>query len=164
MVVDPVIVEPVSTPEFPANREKNREFAKSPLRQRQKPQIIAFLPSDANSLFDRTGKYFHRTGNFAARSKRPFFTRLFRGPRTRSVLTGDFAGEEDKMSDELLSRARYGEPFWRSHHEAWRRSELNQREYCEVRGFRSRRSATGGRSSKPSRNRWNASCSTGAAG
>jgi hypothetical protein len=24
------------------------------------------------------------------------------------------------------------EAFWRSHHEAWRRSELNQREYCEV--------------------------------
>jgi hypothetical protein len=26
VVVDAVIVEPVSTPEFPANREKNREF------------------------------------------------------------------------------------------------------------------------------------------
>ncbi len=39
------------------------------------------------------------------------------------------------MSDELLWRARYGEPFWRSHHEAWRRSELNQREYCEAQGI-----------------------------
>jgi hypothetical protein len=38
------------------------------------------------------------------------------------------------MSDEILSRARYGEAFWRAHHEAWRRSELNQREYCEARG------------------------------
>jgi hypothetical protein len=27
------------------------------------------------------------------------------------------------------------EAFWRSHHEAWRRSELNQREYCEVHGL-----------------------------
>ena len=28
MVADAVIVEPVSTPQFPANREKNREFNK----------------------------------------------------------------------------------------------------------------------------------------
>jgi hypothetical protein len=27
---------------------------------------------------------------------------------------------------------RYGEAFWRAHHEAWRRSELTQREYCEA--------------------------------
>lgn len=27
------------------------------------------------------------------------------------------------------------EAFWRSHHEAWRRSELNQREYCEANGL-----------------------------
>ena len=39
------------------------------------------------------------------------------------------------MSDELLSRARYGEAFWRAHHEAWHRSELNQREYCEAHGI-----------------------------
>ena len=39
------------------------------------------------------------------------------------------------MSDEMLSRVRYGEAFWRAHHEAWRRSELNQREYCEAEGI-----------------------------
>src|SRR6266851_4990757 len=39
------------------------------------------------------------------------------------------------MSDEFLSRARYGEAFWRAHHEAWRRSELNQRQYCEAQGI-----------------------------
>jgi hypothetical protein len=39
------------------------------------------------------------------------------------------------MSDKLLSRERYGEAFWRAHHEAWRHSELNQREYCEARGI-----------------------------
>jgi hypothetical protein len=38
------------------------------------------------------------------------------------------------MSDEFLSRTRYSEPFWRAHHEAWRRSELNEREYCEAQG------------------------------
>jgi hypothetical protein len=42
------------------------------------------------------------------------------------------------MSGEFVSRARYGEAFWRAHHEAWRRSDLNQREYCEAQGIRSR--------------------------
>ena len=37
------------------------------------------------------------------------------------------------MADEILTRTRYGEAFWRAHQEAWRRSELNQREYCEAR-------------------------------
>ena len=30
---------------------------------------------------------------------------------------------------------RQGEAFWRAHHEAWKRSDLNQREYCEVHGL-----------------------------
>ena len=34
------------------------------------------------------------------------------------------------MADERQSRVRYGEAFWRAHHEAWQRSDLNQREYC----------------------------------
>ena len=38
------------------------------------------------------------------------------------------------MPDKLLTRERYGEAFWRKHHEAWRHSELNQREYCEAYG------------------------------
>src|SRR5258708_26605856 len=32
-------------------------------------------------------------------------------------------------------RERYGEAFWRAHHEAWVKSELNQREYCEAYGI-----------------------------
>ena len=32
-------------------------------------------------------------------------------------------------------RERYGEAFWRAHHEAWVQSELNQREYCEAYGI-----------------------------
>jgi hypothetical protein len=132
------------------------------------------------------------------------------------------------MSGEIhYPRERYGEAFWRMHHEAWCRSELNQREYCEAqgiplkafgnwrakfkaepqtpackvlyrrgrlshglshglshdlpmsgpvippargrqpcarpRGFHSRRSATGGRGSKPNRGRRSVSCCTGAA-
>jgi hypothetical protein len=39
------------------------------------------------------------------------------------------------MPDKVLSRERYGEAFWRAHHEAWRHSELNQREYCEAQGI-----------------------------
>jgi|HubBroStandDraft_3_1064219.scaffolds.fasta_scaffold120408_1 hypothetical protein len=40
------------------------------------------------------------------------------------------------MSGEIhCPRERYGEAFWRMHHEAWCRSELNQREYCEARGI-----------------------------
>jgi Transposase len=36
------------------------------------------------------------------------------------------------MADGWRSRERYGEAFWRAHHEAWRQSDLNQREYCEA--------------------------------
>jgi hypothetical protein len=39
---------------------------------------------------------------------------------------------EDEMSP---VRERYGEAFWRAHHEAWIESELNQREYCEAYGI-----------------------------
>ena len=39
------------------------------------------------------------------------------------------------MVEESRSRVRYGEAFWRAHHDAWRRSELNQREYCEAQGI-----------------------------
>lgn len=39
------------------------------------------------------------------------------------------------MTDYPAPRARYGEAFWRAHHEAWKRSDLNQREYCESQGI-----------------------------
>ena len=39
------------------------------------------------------------------------------------------------MADGERSRERYGEAFWRAHHEAWRQSDLNQREYCEAHGL-----------------------------
>jgi hypothetical protein len=39
------------------------------------------------------------------------------------------------MSNEIGSRVRYGEAFWRAHHEAWQQSALNQREYCEAHGI-----------------------------
>ncbi len=39
------------------------------------------------------------------------------------------------MPDKVRTRERYGEAFWRKHHEAWQQSALNQREYCEVQGI-----------------------------
>ncbi|HTV30303.1 MAG TPA: transposase [Xanthobacteraceae bacterium] len=39
------------------------------------------------------------------------------------------------MANEGQSRVRYGEAFWRAHHEAWQQSPLNQREYCELHGI-----------------------------
>jgi hypothetical protein len=43
--------------------------------------------------------------------------------------------EEEQMADGGWSRERYGEAFWRAHHEAWQQSDLNQREYCEAHGL-----------------------------
>jgi Transposase len=39
------------------------------------------------------------------------------------------------MASEHRPWTRQGEVFWRAHHEAWKRSDLNQREYCEVHGL-----------------------------
>jgi hypothetical protein len=36
------------------------------------------------------------------------------------------------MVSEHRPWTRQGEAFWRAHHEAWKRSNLNQREYCEL--------------------------------
>lgn len=39
------------------------------------------------------------------------------------------------MANKSSPRVRYGEAFWRAHHEAWKQSSLNQREYCEAHGI-----------------------------
>ncbi len=36
------------------------------------------------------------------------------------------------MVDRNGAWVRQGEAFWRAHHEAWKRSDLNQRQYCEA--------------------------------
>jgi Transposase len=36
------------------------------------------------------------------------------------------------MVDDNGAWTRQGEAFWRAHHEAWKRSDLNQRQYCEA--------------------------------
>ena len=39
------------------------------------------------------------------------------------------------MAGEHRAWMRQGEAFWRAHHEAWKRSDLNQRQYCEAAGL-----------------------------
>jgi hypothetical protein len=39
------------------------------------------------------------------------------------------------MAGDAAPRARYGEAFWRAHHEAWKRGDLNQRQYCDAHGL-----------------------------
>lgn len=36
------------------------------------------------------------------------------------------------MKEPIEGWKRQGVSFWRAHHEAWKRSDLNQREYCEA--------------------------------
>jgi hypothetical protein len=39
------------------------------------------------------------------------------------------------MAEQNRPWRRQGEDFWRAHHEAWKRSDLNQRQYCEFHGL-----------------------------
>lgn len=39
------------------------------------------------------------------------------------------------MADKNGAWTRQSEGFWRAHHEAWKRSDLNQRQYCEAEGI-----------------------------
>jgi hypothetical protein len=59
---------------------------------------------------------------------------------TEQGIFGGLTGNSLERTGNLIEgskgrRVRYGEAFWRAHHEAWRRSELNQREYCEAQGI-----------------------------
>jgi hypothetical protein len=47
----------------------------------------------------------------------------------------NFQKRGHNMPDKFRTRERYGEAFWRKHHEAWQQSALNQREYCEAQGI-----------------------------
>jgi hypothetical protein len=74
----------------------------------------------------------------AFRSRYHFSHAYFLGSRTRSLLTGNSAScggrggqNEVPVPSALWRNLLPGSPLRR-----WRRSELNQREYCEARGFR----------------------------
>ena len=67
------------------------------------------------------------------------------------------------MTDEHRTWMRQGEAFWRAHHEAWKRSDLNQRQYCGVHGLPQKAFENRARSSEPSHNRPSVGCCTGVA-
>jgi hypothetical protein len=76
VVVDAAWIEPVSTAEFPANRENNREFcgfwrsAAILTRNRRASSMVSNLIPYATEqgIFKRvSGKFFQGTGNFHAR-------------------------------------------------------------------------------------------------
>src|ERR1700681_2109950 len=84
-------------------------------------------------IFRGTGKFWPVTGNFTCNHrKRPFLAHLFRPAADAICSHRQFYRWEDEMSS---VRERYGEAFWRAHHEAWQQSALNQREYCESQGI-----------------------------
>ena len=56
---------------------------------------------------------------------------------------------------------RQGEAFWRAHHEAWKRSDLNQRQYCEAQGIPLKAFGNWRQKFRPSRSRLSANCSIG---
>jgi hypothetical protein len=66
------------------------------------------------------------------------------------------------MPKEIGSRVRYGEAFWRAHHEAWQQSALNQRQYCEPHGIPLKAFGNWRARFKPSRSHRSANFSTGA--
>ncbi len=74
----------------------------------------------------------------------------------------NFKSEDTRCPTKFEPRERYGEGFWRKHHEAWQQSALNQRKYCEAHGIPLRAFGNCGRGSKPNRSCRSANCSTGA--
>ena len=56
---------------------------------------------------------------------------------------------------------RQDEEFWRAHHEAWKRSDLNQRQYCDAEGIPLKAFGNGVRSSKPSHSPRSAAVASG---
>jgi hypothetical protein len=60
-----------------------------------------------------SGNFLRETGKFSqAISKRPFLAHLFRRLPNAICSALNFADEENKMADEILTRTRYGEAFW----------------------------------------------------
>jgi hypothetical protein len=147
-VVEAVVIGPLSVRIFPANREKNREFRENCPSGLGLTSFLSVssMPCDRIPCGVKRGIFSAEQGivsteqgcwaneqRIAVRVVSVHFSHACSGvPGSRSVLACGFADEENKMADENWSRARYDEAFWRAHHEAWRRTDLNQREYCKV--------------------------------
>ena len=135
---------------FPANREFYREICASErLRVDLASRNLCAAATSQHSLSKLTGKAFQRTGNFILVSGNFNLDGPARSPRfcKRPFLAHFSSGSVDTICSrfDLQMRSarwrtrttveRQGEAFWRAHHEAWKRSDLNQREYCEAQGI-----------------------------
>ena len=67
------------------------------------------------------------------------------------------------MANEKRVWRRQHEDFWRAHHEAWKRSDLNQRQYCEAEGIPRKAFESWRAIFKTEPSHRNASCFTGGA-
>src|SRR5262249_16985531 len=83
-----------------------------------------------------SGNFFRGTGNLIEGREASLVRTLVLRPSNAICSHWPFCkSEEEQMADGGRSRERYGESFWRAHHESWRQSDLNQREYCEAQGL-----------------------------
>jgi hypothetical protein len=129
---------------FPANREKNREF-----RENRPSQSILKRLLSAVSMTCRQIPYEIEQGIFSAKQGivsteqgsganevSVHFSHACFGRPERDLFSPAFLqARRIEMVDGWRSRMCCGEAFWRAHHEAWRQSDLNQREYCEDQGI-----------------------------
>src|SRR5262249_12619498 len=95
------------------------------------------FPTQLNREFSEAyqGKFFKEQGIFTPGVSVHCSHACF-APAERYLFSLAFLqSEEEEMADGWRSRERDGEAFWRAHHEAWRQSDLNQREYCEAQGL-----------------------------
>jgi hypothetical protein len=153
LAAEAVLIGPVSVGIFPANREKNREF-----RENRPSQSILKRLLSAVSMTCRQIPYEIEQGIFSAKQGivsteqgsganevSVHFSHACFGRPERDLFSPAFLqARRIEMVDGWRSRMCCGEAFWRAHHEAWRQSDLNQREYCEDRGIPLRPLATGG--------------------
>jgi hypothetical protein len=165
-----------SSPEFPDNREINREFLnfgqfsaiRAPNRRANSRRLQQnSLRNGTGNFFGGTGNLFEGTGNFSKTSKhqgkRPFLAHLFCGSRTRSVLVSDLQWRE-RYGGRASGVAASRRGLRRAHHEDWKRSDLNQRQYCEAEGIPLKAFGNWRAQFKAEPQPLNASCSTGVAG
>jgi len=96
-------------------------------------RLFTKFPTQINrEIFEEQGNFRQEQGNLVSVRKRPFSHTLV----WLAVAAICSHRKIFRWKNEMSSvRERYGEAFWRAHHEAWVQSELNQREYCEAYGI-----------------------------
>jgi hypothetical protein len=154
--------ERVSVVKFPDNRENTGNFRWFGLQTGQALHFPIYKSAPCGQI-----PYATEQGIFSSYQGKivsVHFSHTCFAARGRDLFSlSKFAEEESEMSGEHRPWQRYCEAFWRAHHEAWKNSDLNQREYCEAQGIPLKAFGNWGRSSKPSRSLLSVSCSIGVA-